>query len=253
MKIIMPKNIYSHIFAAVLEKNENVEISYKESSLISKAIEEDATVLGLIPSLDLINHKTFFVSSKAGIAFDGLLSNSYFYLSESGERNLGQIFIRGDVSLNEIILTKILFKERFSAEVEINLDTHKEIDKEQNVLVVGDENIFSFEYGKGISFSDQIAEVLDLPYVNFIFASQDKELIEQFEEIVTGIDEAIEENLDNIMANLKYDEAVKQHIQENINTVYFEITTNEVEALQDLMKLVYYHGIIQDMFDVKFL
>jgi len=253
MKIIIPNNIYSHIIAVVLEKKENVEISYKESSLISKALEEDTTAIGLIPSMDLINHKTFFVSSKAGISFDGLLSNSYFYLSESNERNLGKVFIRGDVSLNEIILTKILFKERFFAEVEINLDTHKEIDKEQNVLVVGDENIFSWEYGKGISFSDQIAEVLDLPYINFIFASQDNELIEHFEEIVPKIDETIEENLNDIMVNLRYDEAVKQHIQKNIGTVYFEITSNEVEAIQELFRLVYYHRVIDDMFDVKFL
>jgi hypothetical protein len=253
MKLILPKNIYTKIFAEVIKKYEQVEIIFKEASLIAKELHEDTLAIGLIPSLELSQYKTFFVSSKAGISFDGLLSNSYFYLSENDDRQLGQISICGDVSINEVILSKILFKERFSYDVEISLNTKPIVDKEKNTLVVGDENISSWEYGMGISFSDQIAEMLDLPYVNFVFASQDKETIENFNLLMLEIDALIENSLPEIFTSLDYPEAVNEHIKNNFGTVYYELTPNETEALEDLFKLLYYHGIISDMFDIKFI
>jgi len=252
MKLILPKNIYSIIFAESLKNYDNVEIIFKEASLIATSLQENTSAVGLIPSLELSQHKTFFVSNKAGISFDGLLSNSYFYLSKNDNRQLGQISLRGDVSINEVILSKILFKERFSSDVEISLDTKQAVNKEQNTLVVGDENIFFWEYGMGLSFSDQIAEMLDLPYVNFVFASQDKEAIEKFNLLIIEIDAVIEDSLSEIFESIDYPAAVKEHIKNNFSTVYYELTPNETEALEDLFKLLYYHGIITDIFDIKF-
>ena len=253
MKLIMPSNIYSEILASVLKKNDRIEIHFKESSLISKEIENDKTAIGLIPSLDLINHKNLFVSGKFGISFDGPLSNSYFYLTENDERTLGTVAIRGDVSLNELILTKILFEERFSSEIEVALDTHKEPVKDQNTLVVGTENFKLWDYNSSISFADQMADLLDYPYVNFIFASHDKDQISKLEMFAENIDSHIEENISSYLKDLNYPDDVKLLVQENLGAVYYEMTSNETEALDELIKLVYYHGIIEEIFDVKFI
>lgn len=253
MKLFMPSNIYSKILKTFLEKNDQLEIILKESSLLSKELENDREAVALIPSLDLINHRELFVSGKSGISFDGTLSNSYFYLTENEERTLGKILLRGDVSLNEIILTKILFEERFSSEVEIALDTHKEPDGSQNTLVVGNENYSLWDYNSSISFSDQMAELLDFPYVNFIFASNSRDALENLEAKLLDIDTFIEENIDVILDSIITTEELKLYVKENLGSVYFEMTSNETEALSEMIKLVYYHGILDDMFDVKFI
>lgn len=253
MKIFIPSNIYADIIASVLKKHDGLEIITTGSSLISRELESDENAVGLIPSLDLINHREFFVSSKTGISFDGALSNSFFYLTESSERTLGTVSVRGDVSLNEIILTKILFEERFSSKVEIALDTHKDPDKEENTLVVGSENFRLWDFEKGISFSDQMADLLDLPYVNFIFASKNRDSLLLIENYSKQIDEIIQDDLQDILKNLNYSENVKNHIRENFGTVYYQVTSNESDSLNEMIKLVYYHGIIEDIFDVKFI
>ena len=145
MKLILPQNVYSSILVSELKKNEMFELSYRESSLISKDLEYNTSAVALIPSLDLINHRNLFVSPKLAISFDGVLSNSYLYFVE-GEKNIERVFLRGDVSLNEILLTKILFSERYGANLELALDPAKSAEKGKDFLVVGDENFTSWDF-----------------------------------------------------------------------------------------------------------
>lgn len=253
MKLFLPPNLFVEILKSFLNNSNVFDIHVMGSSLLSSQLENDRNAVALIPSLDIINHRDIFVSGKVGIAFDGTLSNSYFYLSQNENRTLGNIFIRGDVSINEIILTKILFEERFSAEVEITLDTHSEPNTAQNTLVVGNENFTKWDYNSGISFSDQMAELLDLPYVNFVFASYNKQNLEQLESFFSDIDKKVEEKISDILTKIPANDEVKAYIQNNLGTVYFEMTSNETDALEEMIKLVYYHGILDDMFDIKFI
>lgn len=252
MKLFLPPNIFAEIIKSFLVKNDDLDIQIMGSSLLSSQLELDKNAVALIPSLDLINHREIFVSSKAGISFDGILSNSYFYLSDNENRTLGNIFIRGDISINEIILTKILFEERFSANVEITLDTNKEPNFEQNTLVVGNENFTKWDYNSSISFSDQMAELLDLPYVNFLFASYNMQNLKRVESFFDNLDIKVDEKISEILSIIPSKEDVKNYIQNNLGSVYFEITANEMDALNEMLKLVYYHGILDDIFDVKF-
>lgn len=251
MKLLLPKNIYSKMLASVISDHENLDIVFKESSLITNELENNHDAVGLIPSVDLINHRSFFVSSKIGISFDGALSNAYFYLSQKDERALGKILLRGDVSLNEIILTKILFSEKFSSDIEVSLDIKSDPQTDQNVLVVGDENFAKWEFENGISFADQIADIIDLPYVNFILSSYNKNMLTEVENMFANVDDKINDNLERTLTELKYGMSTKLLIKENIGAVYFEITENEIDALMELYKLIYYHGIIEDMFDLN--
>ncbi|NMB80907.1 MAG: hypothetical protein GYA14_03730 [Ignavibacteria bacterium] len=253
MKLFLPPNIYAGILKSFLKQYKELDIEIKESSLLSNELENDKDAVALIPSMDLINHREVFVSGKAGISFDGTLSNAYFYLTDNSQRTLGNIYIRGDVSVNEIILTKILFEERFSAEVEITLDTHKDPTNTQNTLVVGIENFTNWDYNSSISFSDQMADLLDLPYVNFIFASYNKGNLSRLESFFNGVDASVEENISELLNDLSLSEEIKNYVQSNLGSVYFEMTSNESEALNEMIKLVYYHGIIEDIFDVKFI
>jgi hypothetical protein len=252
MKLILPKNIYSSILVSELQKNDSYEISYKESSLISKDLEFNTSAIALIPTIDLINHRNLFVSNKLALAFDGALSNSYFHFVE-GEKKIEKIYLRGDVSLNEILLTKILFSERYSANLEIALDPGKNAEKGKDFLVVGDENFISWDFQNAISLADETSELIEFPYVNYVFASPDREALQKFNESVTAVDSIIEDQIEKIIDPLILSTEAKFFIIQNIGSLYFDMTDNEVNAVNELIRLVFYHGIIDDMFDVKFL
>ena len=251
MKIVAPKNIYSSIFLSALATSAELEINFKESALIAKELESNTSSIGIIPTLDLLKNQHLFVSSKAAISFDGILSNSYLYFAGS-QIKPEKVFLRGDISLNEIILSKILFSERFSSQVEVSLDASALPEIGRNYIIVGDDNHNHWDTEKGLSLSDQIAEMLDLPYVNFTFASRDKEILAEFNKLMDGIDNRIDEQIDSYIENLNYTEKTKSFIKNNLSSVYFEMTENEIIAVNELVKLIYYHGIVDDMFDVKF-
>ena len=252
MKIILPKNIFSSILVSELQKNEGAEISYKESSLISKDLEFNTSAIALIPTIDLINHRNLFVSNKLALAFDGALSNSYFHFVE-GEKKIEKIYLRGDVSLNEILLTKILFSERYSANLEVALDPSKIAEKGKDFLVVGDENFTSWDFQNALSLADEASELMEFPYVNYVFASPDREALQKFNESVYTVDPIIEDQIEKIIDPSILSAEAKSFITQNIGSLYFDMTDNEVNAVNELIRLVFYHGIIEDMFDVKFM
>lgn len=248
----MPKNIYTSILASELLKIEGIEITYKESSFISKDLEFNTSAVALIPSLDLINHRNLFVSDKLAISFDGALSNSYLYFVE-GQKNIEKIFLWGDVSLNEILLTKILFSERYGANLEIALDPSKNPERGKDFIVVGDENYNAWDFEKAISLADEASELLDLPYVNYVFASPDREALEMFNKSINPVDAKIEDQIENILNGIPLTEQAKTFIKTNLGSLYYDMTDNEVNAVNELIRLVFYHGIIDDMFEVKFI
>lgn len=252
MNLYVPNNIYASIFTSAIPNDERIKIIRKESALLSKQLFRDVSAIALIPTLELINHNDLFVSSKFSLSFDGILSNSYLYFVEK-ERLIDKIYIRADVSINEIILTKILFAERYLIHPEIILDTSLKAQSDKDYVVSGDENFTSWNFEHGISFADEISDLIDFPYVNFVFASQDKNALEDFNKMFNNLDALIEDNIQNILLPLNYSENVKSFIKENLGSIYFELTENEIEAVKELIKLLYYHEIIDDIFDINFI
>jgi hypothetical protein len=155
--------------------------------------------------------------------------------------------------MNEILLAKILFSERYSDNPEITLDPSSVPDNERNYIVSGDENFSSWNFEKGISLSDEISDFLDFPYVNYLFASPDKEALQKFNESVHPVDIIIDEQIGNITNGFPYNEDVKSFIIRNIGSLYYDMTENETEAVNELIRLVFYHGIIDDMFEVRYI
>lgn len=250
MKLFLPDNIFAALFKAALPSD--IETEIKPSTLIVKELERNTHALALIPSLELITHSELLVSRKFGISFDGILSNSYMYFVE-GQRDFDKILVRGDVSKNEIILGKILFEEMYSSKAELILDTSDKISESNNYLICGKENFEEQKFFKGISLADEIAEMLNHPYVNYILVSKDRESLQSIERIIqTKLDEVIEENLSKVLSFLNISDQEKEFLTANLGTVYFDLTENEEDGLNELIKLMYYHGIIDDMFDIKF-
>ncbi len=251
MKLFLPENIYSKIFLALLNNVDGLEIVFNQSSLLCKDLEYNTSAIALIPSVELINHRNLFVSSDYALSYDGEASNSYLYFGKS-EREINKIYFRGDVAINEILLTKILFSERYSSEPEITLDPSSTAVEGRDYIVCGDENFLSGNYRSGISIADAISDVLDFPYVNFVFASPDKDSIIKFDRILKEIDFDMETCGIDPFINLGYNADAMDYLRENSGSIYFDMTENERESLNELIKLIFYHGMIDDMFDIKF-
>ncbi|MFC2133265.1 hypothetical protein ACFLTH_01495 [Bacteroidota bacterium] len=252
MKLIIPRNIYSAIFALSLPDEMKESIMVESSSLIIRELKNGNADIGLIPSIDLLKHNDLFVSKKIGISFDGLLSNSYLHLIPETS-TFSDVYLNGDVSLNEIVLTKIIFKERFKSEVTIHLDSNPLEFGKKNYLIVGKDNDSEENFDKGISFSDLIAEIIDRPYVNFVLVSPDKNKLKNFTEKMENWDKKIEDNLEDYLNNIDEREEVSEFIRLNFNSAYFEITENEMEGLNDLLKLPFYHGMIDEIVELKWI
>lgn len=249
MKILIPKNLYSAILALNIpdEFKENIEI--KPSSMISSELEAGNADVGLIPSCDLLKYTNFKVSKKVAISFDGLLSNAYLYFVPD-QNKFDNIYLRGDVSSNEIILTKILFQERFEIEANIILDSNEIDFDENNYIIVGQENDNYVISKNGISFADQIAEFLNYPYVNYVLASKEESNLIKLNEHFDDIDRKIENEIFNYLSKIKLPKNLEDMVTENLDTIYYELTNNEIKGLNELLKLPYYHGIIKEITEV---
>lgn len=250
MKLIIPNNIFATLFLLSIDEKERPEVTVKESSLIVSELENDENSVALIPSLDIIDNRDLFVSTNLGLAFEGLLSNTYIYYLDNNSE-VDKVLLRGDLSKNEVILSKILFKERYNIEPEISLDTNQKISEQNNYLITGSENWNSNLYKKGISFSEQTSDILEFPYANFLFASKNENSIKEFNRQFENITKMIIPNLDANLKKIGLGEEVNNFINREIPSVYFEFTAAELEGLKELLQIAYYHQIFDDIFDIN--
>ncbi len=251
MKIALPNNIYARLFSLYLPQKYKDDIIYKPASLLSKELTAENVEIALIPSLDLITHENFIVSRNYGISSDRLLSNANIYYAPN-KKEIGKIGLYGDVSSNEIILPKIIYPEKFSAEIKITLETKAPDIHSTNVIIVGDEGFKEEYFNKGMSFAEEITEILSFPYVNFVLASKDDILLEQFCSEIESAKMILDEKLDWFFEHNKYSKEVESFVKENIGSVYFELTESEIFGLEEMLKLPYYHGLIENIMEINY-
>ncbi|MEN8192405.1 MAG: hypothetical protein ABFS12_06280 [Bacteroidota bacterium] len=251
MNIVIPQNIYSALFALVLPDELKKNVVIRESSLTTKEINEGKFDVGLIPSCDLLSHQELYVSKKYAISFDGPLSNTYLYFVPE-QHDFKNVLLRGDISSNDLILSKILFSEHYGIEAEFSIDTNLIDLENNNYLISGMENNEYLIAKNGISFSDQFADLIDFPYVNYVLAAKDKDKLEEFTSELGNIDEKITSQLDDFLPKLGIDNKLQSLIKENDKAIYFDLTDNEIEGLNEQLKLPYYHGIIEEIVEVNF-
>jgi predicted solute-binding protein len=251
MKLILPQNIFASLFINNFLEADKHEIMYKDSALIAKGLEVNTSAVALMPSLELINNRNLFVSSKAAVVMSGALCNSYIYFNE-GAGSINKLYLRGDVTLNEVLFSKLIFSEIYSREVEISLDPGKKPAGHRDFIVIGDENFNLWDAEKGISLAEEIAELTDYPYVNFVFASPDKDALEEFNNVFNTVNDKPGDKELIITGSLDLSGKTKSFLEENLTSLYYDMNDDDVEALREMIKQIYYHGIIEDMFDVKF-
>jgi len=66
------------------------------------------------------------------------------------------------------------------------------------------------------------------------------------------IDYLVDDYLDNFTNNLTKDKNIELFLRDNQTSIFYTITEAEELAMSELIKLAYYHGIFDDMIDIKF-
>jgi len=251
LRIIGPSNIFTSIIRKHIASSNELVFTPKLSGIILSEYLKDDYDIAIIPSMDLITAPDLFVSKEYAIAFEGSLDNSYLYF-QPAQSNFSKLLLQGDISKNEILLSKIIFMELYGTDPELSINLQKADFAIGNFLVTGDSNFEKSLFMNGMSFSDQIADYLNALYVNFVAVSGNKDNLVKF----NGMMEGIEENLYQTAAGLELLNEIEgldhNYVTENINTVYYQMTEEENESLTELIRLPFYQGITEEISNIKF-
>ncbi|MBK8943705.1 MAG: hypothetical protein IPM32_00405 [Ignavibacteriae bacterium] len=250
MKIIAPNNIFSSIFYLSIDEKNKPELILKESSLLLKELNKHQNAIAFIPSLDLINQKELFVSQKFVIAFEAYISNTFLYFAHD---NFNKLLLKGDISTNEVLLSKIIFQEIYNIQPEIELDVHDKFHENKNYLVSGNLNWIKNRYNIGTCFSEHISEFIEFPYVNYLLVSNSKTDLEKFHSVNENLLGNISKNFVENVKKINLGDEINEFIINNKSTVFFDFNSITNESFAELINLLYFRKIIDDMFDVKFL
>lgn len=251
MELLFPQNVFSAIMALALPDELKSKIRIVPSAMISGELSKNDNAAAFLPSFDLLKDNELYVSSEIGLSFDGELSPSYLVFPEN-QTDLSEILLRGDVSSNEIILSKIVFLELFSVQPEIKLDTQELDLTSKNYLMCGNRIYNENLVDTALSFADQINQLIEAPYINNILVSKNENLLLELEEKIGKIDSKIDDNISDYLIKTGLPEHSAEFIKDRIGQISFEMTDIEKQALKDLLKLPYFHGMFEDMFDIKF-
>ncbi len=251
MKLFSPLNIFTEILFNNLNEELNKEIIFRPSSLITSEIKNHKKSIGLIPTLDLLKNGDLFVSKVHGMSFESSLCNSYIYY-KPGQKNIDEFSLFGDISSLEVILSKILFKEIYNSEIKIEILTNENKLQNKNLVVTGNKNFEDERFFSGISFSEEVIESLSLPFVNYVFASTDKEVLEDFNDKLRDVSNSIYTNIEDYKFGINLSDGTKEYIKSNISSLILDFESNDIEGINQLLRFPYYHRFINDIIEVKF-
>ncbi len=247
-KFYLPQNIFSRILLSEIEDKSDFE--FLPSSLVVKRISNNEDSFGLIPTMDIISNKDLFISSEIGVSFDALLSNAYIHFKEEQE-TIEELFLKGDVTSNEVILSKILFKEFYDVKIKTTLLNRELPDFNDNILIIGDENYEKGLFLNGLSFSEEIIELINAPYVNFVLAGTSEEILTNFvQNHKENFKKAHSEDFNALFPN--FPQSSLDFLSVNIQHLVFDFEEQDIEGIKQLLQMPYYHGMIKEIIEVKF-
>lgn len=255
MKILHPDNFFFNSLFA-LQKLSDVSVK-SPAMLLSKLLSSSDAEAAFIPAMDLVTHHDFFVSKKFCLGFDGQLSDSFIYFKKD-EEDFDHFNLSGDVSTTESLLLKFLMKENYEKDIQLKIvDPNKLADvlsgNDLNILVAGDANFQSEKFLTGLSFADEIVETFDIPYINYLLASKSEESLKAAEKLFEGA----EENYFSAFEQKKWENPFganfEDYMQKNFSRLILELAPDDIDAAMHLIRLPYYHGMTEDLNEIKFI
>lgn len=249
MQLYFPDNIFTRVLFDGFVDELKEKVNFLPSSILSKTLNDNKSSAALIPTLELITNKDLFVSKSVGISFDGPLSNSFIYY-EPGLKEIEKIKLAGDISSMEVILSKIIFKELYDSDIEIAIQTKLDSKISGNYLIAGDENFNNSRFENGISLAEEVIDLISAPFTNYVLASNDKNLLEEYSSKLLPVLDKIEYSNNSFPGN--YNLKSSEFINDNFNSITYKLDEQDIAGINELLKLPYYHGLIKDLIEVNF-
>lgn len=251
MKIFFPDNIFTELIRKSIDEKVASQISLLASSLITGQVLKNSGSVGLIPTMDLLRHKDLFVSKSFGISFEESLCNSYLYFQTHG-KEIKELSLTGDISSNEAIGGKLILKELYGVDAQINILTPGQNTEDRSLLSVGNGNFENDKFLEGISFAEEIIEILSLPYVNFILVSTEETSLKEFRQSIGDIQSKIYNSSENENFGGHLSVKAKEKIKESISSFVCNLDEQDLDGIDQLLRLAFYHEIIPEIIEVKF-
>lgn len=251
MKLYFPDNIFTHLLSANLPAAVKNNIVFSPSSLIPGEIKKDHNSAGLITPTDLLTLPEILISSRLGISFEGAVSNSYIYFNP-GQKDFNSIYLHGDITSLEVIVSKIFFRESYNSDVKVEILTDLKKSEGKNILVAGDENYTKLDFNNGLSFAEEMVDLLSLPYVNFIFASYNRKMITDMHNLSAGISDKIYDLIEQEKFGTGLPRTAMDFIKDNAPSLIYEFEDQDIDDVHQLIRLPYFYGLISDIIEPKF-
>jgi hypothetical protein len=252
MKLFFPGNVYSRLLADNLPDALKKQVVFLAPSSIPNELKKDEYSIGLITPTDMLTNPEIFISSKAGISFEGILSNSYIYF-QPGQKDFNSLSLFGDVTSIEVILSKIFFKENYNSDIQIEILSGINKSQGKNLLAAGDINFSYLNFNKGLSFAEEIADMLSLPFVNFVLGSFNSKALEDLNISISGISQKIYDSIEKGNFGSGINDSAMEYIKENAASLIYEFEDQDIDDIHQLLRLPYFYGIIQDIIEPKFI
>ena len=141
----------------------------------------------------------------------------------------------------------------YRSDIQVEISTHLNKPESRNLLIAGDENFVEEKFNEGISFAESMVETLSFPFVNYVFASNEKEILENFIKEIDEIDSLVYNKIEEGNFDKKISQASEEHIRSNISSLVLKFDDQDVEGINQILRLPYFHGIVTDIVEIKYI
>jgi hypothetical protein len=95
-------------------------------------------------------------------------------------------------------------------------------------------------------------ELLSLPYVSFVLASADDKIVRELEPVLFEGIPSVYDNFDNLEQYFSLTEKMLKYVKQNISSLILEFNDQDIESVNQLIMLPYFHGIIKEIVEPKY-
>jgi hypothetical protein len=118
-------------------------------------------------------------------------------------------------------------------------------------LITGDENYEKELFLNGLSFAEEIIELINAPYVNFVVAGSSEEMLKDFNsKYKSSFARGHADNYEKLFP--AFPQTSLDFLSVNVQHLVFDFEDQDREGINQLLQMPYFHGMIKDIIDVKF-
>lgn len=247
--IAIPDNILANLFIAAFPENTFKDVKRIKSPELLTSLITGKCDFALIPTMELIKKPELVVSGNFGISLDGEISNSFYYF-KSGQKSVNEIYLEGDISYQDVMLTKLIFKEIYGISPELKINTTGALPGE-NRVISGDENYRDDLLFDGLNMTGEVIEFLGYPFVNYVLTAKTEEKMSELEMSVSGKIREIYDILEDFQFPAIFSEQVIEYFDDMKNHIAFSFYEHHQEAIDNLIGFPFLLGMTEDVPDYK--